>query len=264
MGMASNQTEKRRHPRVRVRTSALLFDRRRDGEWLSPRNPLGRFNVVNVSMGGALIDGDIRLPIGTPVGVHLELPGTQVQMASVVVRRDRSERRTSFALSFQVVPARDEEAVKRALMVALETPPARRGTRNSSTIQLLPRRPTDAEGHLATPSGAAWYTLRELETVHAQECQRCEQPFAGRPGESCGHGQDLRALLRALTIVLSDPDQYPHDLLDCRELALGWLGRDLEPKTWEVLRFRLDDSSAQALTGRTQERRSAVLAQIRA
>src|SRR3954452_24596749 len=128
--MGMNEAEKRRHERVTVRTSALLFDRRREpGQWDAPRYPLGRFNVVNVSMGEALINGDIKLPVGTPVGVHLQLPGTQVQMGSVVVRQERGADTTPsrtapsgslFALSFEVVPARDKDAVKRALDAVIE------------------------------------------------------------------------------------------------------------------------------------------------
>jgi hypothetical protein len=253
--MGMNEAEKRKHPRVTVRTSALLFDRRREsGQWDAPRYPLGRFNVVNVSMGGALIDGDIRLPVGTPVGVHLQLPGTQVQMGSVVVRTERSDAspasaplsRNLFALSFEVVPARDEDAVKRALDAVIEH-------RRSRPCGTYPRTRTEPEVHLMTPSGAAWHTLRELEAVHSQECRRCQHPFANQTagiGEPCLHGQDLRSLLRAMTLVLADPGQYPRNLLDCRDLVLGWLGRDLDSKTREVLRFRLDEPSALALSGR--------------
>jgi hypothetical protein len=256
--MGMNEAEKRRHPRVTVRTSALLFDRRREpGQWDAPRYPLGRFNVVNVSMGGALIDGDIRLPVGTPVGVHLQLPGTQVQMGSVVVRHERGDDttptptatatgRSLFALSFEVVPARDEDAVKRALDAVIE----HRRSRPSGGHH---RTRTEPE-ILMTPSGAAWHTLRELEAIHAQECRRCQHPFANQAsgiGEPCLHGQDLRSLLRAMTLVLADPGQYPRNLLDCRDLVLGWLGRDLDAKTREVLRFRLDEPSALALSGRT-------------
>jgi hypothetical protein len=266
--MGMNEAEKRRHERVTVRTSALLFDRRREpGQWDAPRYPLGRFNVVNVSMGGALIDGDIKLPIGTPVGVHLQLPGTQVQMASVVVRTERTDdtgparppfARSVFALCFEVVPARDEDAVKRALDAVIEQ-------RRSKPSGGYPRARTEPEVHLMTPSGAAWHTLRELEAVHAQECRRCAHPFANQSagiGEPCLHGQDLRSLLRAMTLVLADPGQYPRNLLDCRDLVLGWLGRDLDAKTREVLRFRLDDPSAIALAGRGMVDRRASLRNV--
>jgi hypothetical protein len=254
--MGMNEAEKRKHQRVTVRTSALLFDRRREsGQWDAPRYPLGRFNVVNVSMGGALIDGDIKLPVGTPVGVHLQLPGTQVQMGSVVVRTERADdssptspplARNLFALSFEVVPARDEDAVKRALDAVIEH-------RRNRPSGAYPRTRTEPEVHLMTPSGAAWHTLRELEAVHAQECRRCQHPFANQSpaiGEPCLHGQDLRSLLRAMTLVLADPGQYPRNLLDCRDLVLGWLGRDLDGKTREVLRFRMDEPSVLALAGR--------------
>jgi hypothetical protein len=254
--MGMNEAEKRKHQRVTVQTSALLFDRRRQsGQWDAPRYPLGRFNVVNVSMGGALIDGDIKLPVGTPVGVHLQLPGTQVQMGSVLVRTERTDdtsparapfARSLFALSFEVVPARDEDAVKRALDAVIEQ-------RRSRPPGGFPRTRTEPEGHLLTPSGAAWHTLRELESVHAQECRRCQHPFAsqaGGIGEPCLHGQDLRSLLRAMTLVLADPGQYPRNLLDCRDLVVGWLGRELDGKTRDVLRFRLDEPSAFALAGR--------------
>jgi PilZ domain-containing protein len=251
-----NQAEKRRHPRVPLRTSALLFDRRLSGEWEARRHALGRFKVVNVSMGGALIDGDLSLPVGTPVGLHLELPDTQVQMGSVVVRRDGSTQRRGLALCFEIIPARDEEAVRKAVESVLDS--VRR--RPSGVITPLApiagatfsRTNTDPEGTLSTPSGAAWYTLRELETVHAQHCQRCQLPFAARVSgmaESCRHGQDLRSLLRALTLVLADPNQYQHDLADCRTLTLRWLGRELESKTRDVLRMRLDQASALALSG---------------
>jgi hypothetical protein len=248
----NNHAEKRRHPRVPLRTSALLFDRRRNrGEWDPRRQALGRFKVVNVSMGGALIDGDLNLPVGTPLGLHLELPGTQVQMGSVVVRHDRSPT-GSFALSFDVVPARDQDAVKRALITVLET--GRKKSSGSIPIAQVTfkRRITAPEGTMTSPSGAAWYTLRELETVHAQHCQRCQLPFAARAGgmaDSCKHGQDLRSLLRALTLVLADPGQYRNELSDCRALTLRWLGRDLESKTRDVLRTRLDQSAAMALAG---------------
>jgi hypothetical protein len=255
--MGMNEAEKRRHQRVTVRTSALLFDRRREpGQWDAPRYPLGRFNVVNVSMGGALIDGDIKVPVGTPLGVHLQLPGTQVQMGSVVVRTERADGSSSFALSFEVVPARDEDAVKRALDAVLEN-------RRARPSGPFPRTRTEPEVHLLTPSGTAWHTLRELEAVHAQECRRCQHPFAAQAAgiaDVCLHGQDLRSLLRAMTLVLADPGQYPRNLLDCRDLVIGWLGRDLEAKTREVLRFRLDEPSAMALVGMNKaaaERRSA-------
>jgi hypothetical protein len=247
-----NQADKRRHPRVPLRTIALLFDRRRDREDPS-RHALGRFNVVNVSMGGALIDGDLPVPVGTPIGLHLELPGTHVQMGSVVVRRDGTARRETFALAFDVVPARDEDAVKRALQSVLDEG-RQRPSRHLSPIAgaTFSHRRTEREGTLMTPTGAAWYTLRELETVHAQDCQRCQLPFAARLGgmaESCRYGQDLRSLLRALTLVLADPAQYRNQLQDCRKLTLSWLGRDLETRTADVLRTRLDQFSARALSG---------------
>jgi hypothetical protein len=247
-----NQMEKRRHPRVPVRTSAFLFDRRPSQDrWSASRSPLGRFEVVNVSVGGALIEGEIHMPVGTPVGIHLHLPGTEVQMGSVVVRQESPRNnRSAFAVSFDVVPVRDGEAVKKALARVLEE------NRNRATQSLTPkyiRACTDPDGHLMTPSGAAWYTLRELEAVHTQDCKRCQYAFAAKADgmtETCPHGQDLRALLRALTLVLADPAQYPRDLADCRALAIDWLGRDLDGKTRQVLRFRLDETASQALSGR--------------
>jgi hypothetical protein len=120
----------------------------------------------------------------------------------------------------------------------------------------FPRSRTEPEGHMMTPAGAAWYKLRELEAVHAQKCHRCQQPFAadlGGMAEPCPHGQDLRALLRALTMVLADPVQYPRELIDCRALAVAWLGRELDPRTGEVLRARLADGTAQVLSGRAPD-----------
>jgi hypothetical protein len=251
-----NQADKRRHPRVPLHTSALLFDRRRDRDEDTSRQALGRFNVVNVSMGGALIHGDLPVPVGTPIGLHLELPGTHVQMGSVVVRRDETAMRETFALAFDVVPARDQDAVKRALQNVVEQG-RRRPSRHLSHIAgaTFSRRRTEREGTLTSPTGAAWYTLRELETVHAQDCQRCQLPFAARLGgmaESCRYGQDLRSLLRALTLVLADPAQYRNQLQDCRALTLSWLGRDLESRTTDVLRVRLDEFSARALSGQAR------------
>ena len=253
-----NHTEKRRHPRIALRTSALLFDRRRQpGEWGARSQALGSFSVVDVSVGGALIDGDLPLPVGTPLGVHLRLPGTLVQMGSVVVRREKSAgKRSSFALCFEIVPMRDQEVVKRLVVSSLAQ--SQRPAGRTAAPRGYQRTESDPEGYLMTPSGAAWHTLRELEAVHAQRCDRCQEALADPAAsktESCKHGRDLRCLLRALTLVLADPTQYPRVLVDCRALAIGWLGRELDARTREVLKLRLDAGSALALSGRRPERR---------
>ena len=107
--------------RVSLRTSVALFDRRHtDGNREMPSPALGRFEILDLSIRGALVEGDIGVPVGTPVGVHLQLSGTQVQVASVVVRRDQSPAGMSCALSFEVVPDRDNESLQKAVDAVLQ------------------------------------------------------------------------------------------------------------------------------------------------
>lgn len=145
------QMERRKHPRVRVWTNAFLFDRS-----ALPRHPgyrpraLGRFNVLDLSVGGALIEGDVGVPLGADIGVHMQLPRTDIQVAAVVLRRDRSPSRRTFAISFQVVPARDANAVSLAVAAVLGEVDGRHRV---------------VSGGDGTAREAAWLTLREMQAV---------------------------------------------------------------------------------------------------
>jgi hypothetical protein len=223
----THHAEQRRHTRIAIRATALLFDRGRNrDEWGALA--LGRFAVGNVSLGGALIHGKIPVPIGAPVGIHLHLPETNVQMGSVVVRRDHSPDGDSLALRFETVPARDQEVIRRII-----------------------------EGHLFASGGPTWHTLQALASAHAQQCARCRHPVAARHGqipERCRSGRDLQLLVRAVSRVLTDqPTHHQRDLIRCRALTLDWLGRDLDSETVEVLRRGLDEPAARALSGRGPE-----------
>lgn len=138
-----NQPERRKHPRVSLKTSVALFDRTLNEPDQERRSrPLGRFEILDLSVRGALIDGDIGVPVGTPVGVHLRLPGTHVQVGSVVVRRAESGTRTTCALRFEVVPDRDHETLERAVAAVLEELRAKGGppadAKGLSTDELEP------------------------------------------------------------------------------------------------------------------------------
>jgi hypothetical protein len=243
-----NQAEKRRFPRVNYQTTVQVFDRTpRQGEWDPRPQSIGRFDVVNVSVGGALIAGDIPAAVGAPLGVHLRLPGTEVQLGAVLVRK-AAEASGAFAVCFETAPVRDREAVARAVAALLDGPTTARPT---STLNAVP--PSPGKVARRTAIGSVWHALREMESAHLAQCGRCQVPFALPAPEAtdgCRHGQDLRSLLQALTMVLVDRDQYPNTLRTCRALALEKLGRDLDGMTKELLLVRLDAPAAQTLCGR--------------
>lgn len=115
------QQDRRKHPRVSLKTSVALFDRTpTDGDGQTRPRSLGRFEILDLSVRGALLDGDVGVPVGTSVGVHLELPGTHVQVAGTVVRRDSAGDRPSSALHFHLVPPRDDGVLERAVAAVLD------------------------------------------------------------------------------------------------------------------------------------------------
>jgi hypothetical protein len=248
-----NQAEKRRYPRVNFQTTVQVFDRTpRQGQWDPRPQVIGRFEVVNVSAGGALIAGDIAAPLGANLGIHLKLPGTEVQLGSVLVRKGDPTMANAFAVSFQVAPVRDKDAVERAVAALLDSTAPSRPSASLNVVGPVPPAPAKA-GRVRTAIGSVWHTLRELESMHLSQCGHCHVPFAlptTEPGDSCRHGQDLRSLLQALTMVLVDRDQYPNTLRTCRALTLEKLGRDLDGMTKDLLQVRLEEPAAQTLCGR--------------
>jgi hypothetical protein len=245
-----SQAEKRRHPRVNIQTSVELFDRTpRQGEWDPRPHALGRFDVLNVSVGGALIAGKVPVPVGANLGVHIHLPGTEVHFGSMLLRKGDGDNPDAFAVCFQVAAERDREAVERAISGVLGESPA-----PSEPLNMLPANDTKTR----SPIGLVWRALRELESAHFQQCGRCHIPFA-LPAvdicDGCRHGQDLRSLLQSLTSVLVRRDQYPNTLRTCRALTIERLGRDLDTLTKEVLTMRLAEPAAQTLCGHRPLRR---------
>ena len=118
-----NPTERRKHPRVALATTVALFDRTGtggDGDDRSRPRPLGQFPLIDLSIRGALVEGDVGVPVGTMVGVHLKLPGTQAQVEGKVVRLERSPKGIATALLFEVIPTRDDGALGRVVTAILD------------------------------------------------------------------------------------------------------------------------------------------------
>jgi CheY-like chemotaxis protein len=100
--------ENRRDTRAPLLATALVS---REGE------PLGRFNVVNLSAGGALLSGHLALPVGTKLEVTLRMPWRpSIRTLAELTRVDGSPGHGTFALAFPALSAADGDVIHSAVV----------------------------------------------------------------------------------------------------------------------------------------------------
>jgi CheY-like chemotaxis protein len=152
-----NRAERRRHWRAPLWATAGVSIETRD---------LGRFEVVNLSAGGALLVGDIPPPLGAPVRLLLHLPGGEtVAAGAALVRRDQSRQGSAFALAFTTLAAADEEVIQRAVTVALDQARA-------ASVLIVDESPDESAALATEMSGLGWraFAVRTpLEAAHVLE-----------------------------------------------------------------------------------------------
>jgi hypothetical protein len=113
--------EKRRHPRLPVSGAAMV---------VKANACLGRFWMVNLSVGGALIAGEPPLALGERVALRLELGAQQaVSVEATVVRVGKGPPNPTVGFAFHYDSVESEHAMTKALagIVTAEVPvhPAR-------------------------------------------------------------------------------------------------------------------------------------------
>jgi hypothetical protein len=115
--------DRRTDPRAPVATSALVS--RGDEEF-------GRFLVINLSAGGALLRGRRPVPTGQAVELEIGLPtGGFVKVGALILREGRIQGRPTFAVAFVTPPASTRESIGNAVRVTLER------ARRASTLLIL-------------------------------------------------------------------------------------------------------------------------------
>jgi hypothetical protein len=87
------RNERRNHPRCQTRETATVIC---DAAYS------GRYLVANLSAGGALLVGDVALPLGSTIGLLLEPPGRPglVVVGRVVRQAPHESGRQAFAIAF--------------------------------------------------------------------------------------------------------------------------------------------------------------------
>jgi CheY-like chemotaxis protein len=104
--------ESRRDARAPLLATAELS---REGE------TLGRFTVVNLSAGGALLAGQLDLPLGATMEITLRLPWTPAIRTEVrLVRLQRDNEGAAFAVAFCALPIHDGDVIHSAVVHLLK------------------------------------------------------------------------------------------------------------------------------------------------
>jgi hypothetical protein len=114
--------DRRRRPRPRVAAIAMLTVEERF---------LGSYLVENLSTGGVLLIGDLRLQPGAFVKVQIHIGGRpQAELSAEVVRREMRGKNTCYALRFIAVPPQVETVLAGVIAAQLRPQPRPRTARH--------------------------------------------------------------------------------------------------------------------------------------
>jgi hypothetical protein len=108
--MRSND-DRRRYPRVPLITCVTLSSR---GE------EIGIFRVLNLSAGGALLEGSCPGVIGQQLTARLHFSPFEVVVGAVVVRDDADGHSARFALNFELMSPEARECVQSLVLAVQE------------------------------------------------------------------------------------------------------------------------------------------------
>jgi hypothetical protein len=119
------EQDRRRFPRVPFTTCATLS-----------RGPeeIGVFHVINLSAGGALLEGRVPAPIGYELTALFHFSPFEVAVGAIVVRNEENPERSMFALRFELMSPEARECVQ-SLVQAM-----REEAESAGAQQLKPRK----------------------------------------------------------------------------------------------------------------------------
>lgn len=106
-----NQDNRRRYPRVPLTTCATLS---------RGTEEIGVFRVLNLSAGGALLEGYSPGPIGHELTARFHFSPFEVVVGAIVVRTDANPRRSMFALNFDLMAPEARECVQSLVLAMRE------------------------------------------------------------------------------------------------------------------------------------------------